>query len=82
MFIAQSSIFYMYLAQNLIGCRVDMKGIFLKKKYYNNLHRTHEGGGGGVKLKLGIHAQDISLYINCVYCSSRIRTLVECYDNL
>ena len=30
----------------------------------------------GMKLKLGIHAQEINLYINCVYCSSRIRTLV------
>ena len=33
MFIEKSSIFYVYVAQNLIGCRVDMKGKFLKKKY-------------------------------------------------
>ena len=69
----------MYFAQNLIGCRVDMKGKFLKKNiktiFFTEPIR-------GVKLKLGIHAQDISLYINCVYCSSRIRTLVECYDNI
>ena len=26
-----------------------------------------------MKLKLGIHAQDISLYINCVYCSSQMK---------
>ena len=29
-----------------------------------------------MKLKLGIHAKDISLYINCVFYSGRIRTLV------
>ena len=30
----------------------------------------------GMKLKLGIHALDISFYINYVFYSSRIRTLV------
>ena len=30
----------------------------------------------GVKLKLTIHAYDISLYINYVFSSGRIRTLV------
>ena len=29
-----------------------------------------------MKLKLGIHSQDIRFYINCVYCLGRIRTLV------
>ena len=29
-----------------------------------------------MKPKLGIHAKDISLYINCVFYSGRIRTLV------
>ena len=29
-----------------------------------------------MKPKLGIHAQDISLYINCLFYSGRIRTLV------
>ena len=29
-----------------------------------------------MKPKLGIHAEDISLYINCVFYSGRIRTLV------
>ena len=29
-----------------------------------------------MKLKLGIHAKDISLYKSCVFYSSRIRTLV------
>ena len=29
-----------------------------------------------MKLKLGIHAQDIRFYIVCVFCSGRIRTLV------
>ena len=69
----------MYFAQNLIGYRADMKGKFLKKNiktiFFTKPIR-------GMKLKLGIHAQDISLYINCVYSSSRIRTLVECYGNL
>ena len=31
---------------------------------------------GGKKLKLGIHAKDISLYKSCVFYSGRIRTLV------
>ena len=30
----------------------------------------------GMKLKLGIHAKDISLYISCVFYSGRKRTLV------
>ena len=30
----------------------------------------------GMKLKLGIHAKDISLYKSCVFYSSRIRNLV------
>ena len=30
----------------------------------------------GMKLKLGIHAQDISLFKSCVFYSGRIRTLV------
>ena len=30
----------------------------------------------GVKVKLGIHAKEISPYINCVFCFGRIRTLV------
>ena len=30
----------------------------------------------GMKPKLGIHAQDISLYISCVFYSGQIRTLV------
>ena len=30
----------------------------------------------GMKPKLGIHALDISLYINCDFFSGRIRTLV------
>ena len=29
-----------------------------------------------MKLKLGIHALDLGLYINCVFYSGRIRTLV------
>ena len=29
-----------------------------------------------MKPKLGIHAKDISLYINCVFYSGRMRTLV------
>ena len=29
-----------------------------------------------VKLQIGIHAQDISLYINSDFCSGRIKTLV------
>ena len=29
-----------------------------------------------MKLKLGIHAEDISLYKSCVFYSGRIRTLV------
>ena len=29
-----------------------------------------------MKLKLGIHAKDISFYISCVFYSCRIRTLV------
>ena len=29
-----------------------------------------------MKLKLGIHAKDISLYKSCVFYSGRIRTLV------
>ena len=68
----------MYFAKNLIGCRVDMKGKFLKK----NIKTIFTEPIRGMKLKLGIHAQDMILYINCVYCSSRIRTLVEYYDNL
>ena len=30
----------------------------------------------GMKLELGIHANDISLYKSCVFYSGRIRTLV------
>ena len=50
----------MYFAQNLIGCRVDMKGNFLKKKNIKTIFFT-EPIVRGMKLKLGIHAQDISL---------------------
>ena len=51
---------------NLIGCRGDMKGKFLKKILKNLLHRNHKG----VKLKFGIHAS-FSLLFSC-----QIRTLV------
>ena len=30
----------------------------------------------GMKPKLGIHAKDINLYVNCVFYSGQIRTLV------
>ena len=68
----------MYFAQTVLFDWLpgDMKGKILKKKKKINKkfpHITHKG----MKLKLGIHSQDISrLYINCVYCSGRIRTLV------
>ena len=42
-----------------------MKGKCLEK-YLKNLLLSNHKGGGGVKLKLGIHAKGISLYINCV----------------
>ena len=51
-----------------------MKGKFLKEKNIKTIFFTDPIRG--MKLKLGIHAQDINLYINCVYCSSLIRTLV------
>ena len=44
-----------------------MKGNFLKNIKTSSL---------GVKLKLGIHAYNISLLINYVFYSGRIRTLV------
>ena len=40
--------------------------------FKNLLLRNHIG----VKPKLGVHAEDISLYISCVFYSGRIRTLV------
>ena len=49
-----------------------MKGKFsknIKKIFFSETIR-------GMKLKLGIHAKDISLYIVCVFYSRRIRTLV------
>ena len=58
----------------LIGCRGDMKGKILKKRINKTIFLPEPIRG--MKLKLGIHAQDISLYINCLYCSGRIRTLV------
>ena len=63
----------MYFAQHLIGCR-GVKGKFLKKKNIKTIFFTEPIRG--MKLKLGIHAQDISLYENCVYCSSRMRIRV------
>ena len=59
----------------LIGCRGDMKGILKKKNEINKTSFLTEPIRG-MKLKLGIHAQDISLNINCVYCSGRIKTMV------
>ena len=43
--------------------------------FKNPLLRNHIGDEG-MKRKLGIHAQDISLYISCVFYSGRIRTMV------
>ena len=49
-----------------------MKGKFSKNINKIFLSETIRG----MKLKLGIHAWDISLYINYVFYSCRIRTLV------
>ena len=46
----------------------DMKGTIKKKSSQISFSE--------MKLKLAIHALDISLYINCVFCFGRIRTLV------
>ena len=40
---------------------------------FKNLVRNRKGD---MKLKLGIHAKNISLYKSCVFYSGRIRTLV------
>ena len=57
---------------DLIGCRGDVKGKFLKKKskfFFSEIVRR-------MKLKLGILAKDIALYKSYVFYSGRIRTLV------
>ena len=56
---------------NLIGCCGDIKGKF-SKLLKTLLLRNHMG----MKLKVGKHALEISLFINCVFYSGRIRTLV------
>ena len=48
------------------------KGSIFVKMFKNLLLETI----WGMKPKLGIHAEDISLYINYVFYSGRIRTLV------
>ena len=48
---------------NLIGCQGDIKVYFLK------IVRIFSETERGKKLKLGIHALDISLYIICVFIS-------------
>ena len=50
-----------------------MNGIF-SKKFEKNIFYSETIRG--MKLKLGIHAKDISLYITCIFYSGRIRTLV------
>ena len=57
---------------NLIGCRRGKKGQFSSKCLKFFFSETVRG----MKLKLDIHAQDISLYKSCVFHFGRIRTLV------
>ena len=57
---------------NLIGCWGGKKGRFSLKCLKIFFSETIYG----MKPELGIHAKDISLYLNCVFYSGRIRTLV------
>ena len=45
-------------------------------KFSKSIRYLHLRNHKGMQLKLGINAKDISLYINCVFYSGRIRTLV------
>ena len=54
----------------VIGCQGDKKGKFSREKVFFSETVM------AIKLKLGMHAQDIRLYISCVFCSGQIRTLV------
>ena len=56
----------------LIGCRRGKKGQFSLKCFKIFFSETIKG----MKLKLVIHAEDISLYKSCVFYSGRIRNLV------
>ena len=59
-------------SMNLIGCWGGKKGLIfvkcLKIIFSETVRKT--------KLKLGIHAKDIGLYIRCVFYSGRVRSLV------
>ena len=60
---------------HLIGCLDDVNGKF--KKYSKIFSETIRGEG--LKLLLRIHANDISIYINCVPVSI---VYSSCYGNL
>ena len=57
---------------NLIGCRCGKKGQFFVKCLKIFFSETIRG----MKLKLGRHDQDLSLFKSCVFYSGQIRTLV------
>ena len=70
--------FHMFLFErlNLIGCQGYMKCKFSKNVKTNLLLGNHK-----MKLKLGIHAKDINLYINYVLLFQSDKNS-GCYGNL
>ena len=64
-------VFLAHLSRRLIGELLVYRGIRRP-----SVRRQHFQTTSSLKPKLGIHAEDISLYINCVFHSGRIRTLV------